>query len=65
MMHADDNAISVNCSVDGTRARNAHCTPSQYVSIEIDLWLRMLHEEMKRVGFEPAEYIVSVTARKS
>lgn len=65
-MHNDDNVLSVHCTIDGVLARTAkHCTPSQYVATEIDVWLHVLHEEMKRVGFEPAEYIVSVTVRKS
>lgn len=64
MMHADDNALSVDCRIDGWLARNALCTPAQYVAIEIDKRLYRLHEQMKLVGFEPTEYIVSITARK-
>lgn len=64
-MKKDENIVSVDCCVDGTLARAAkHCTPQGYVAIEIDKWLDLLHEEMRKNNFEPTRYIIHISAKR-
>lgn len=63
-MKNDDNCVSVSFSVDGGLSRSAYCTPAVYVGVETDIWLHILHDEMKRRNFEPTDYHVVITAVK-
>lgn len=63
-MKNDENCVSVSFSVDGGLSRSAYCSPAQYVGVETDVWLQILHDEMKRRNFEPTDYQVTISAVK-